>query len=82
MKRPLDTTTSIGRGSVNASEIYTMREAGRRLAMAHKLLCDAQRQGLRTILFGRQKYVLGSDLIAFFRGLAERQAGEREGGGE
>jgi hypothetical protein len=51
----------------------TMREFGRRLGLGPRGLCDAQRQGLRTILFGRTKYVLGQDVVAWFRQLAEEQ---------
>lgn len=61
-------------GSIHADELLPMREFGRRLNLANRALADAQRQGLRTILFGRCKYVLGSDAIAFFQGLAEQQA--------
>ena len=52
-----------------------MREFGRRLDLHDKALSDAQKAGLRTVVFGRQKFVLGSDALDFFRRLAEQQAG-------
>ena len=63
-------------GSIHADELLSMAEFGRRLGFAHKALADAQRGGLRTILFGRCKFVLGSDALDFFRKLAEQQAGQ------
>jgi hypothetical protein len=50
-----------------------MAEFGRRLGFADKALADAQRAGLRTILFGRCKFVLGSDALDWFRRLGEQQ---------
>jgi hypothetical protein len=76
MKRPPNTIAPRpGTGSVAADEVLTLREFGRRLNLASRALCDAQKAGLPTILFGRCKYVLGSDALDWFRGLAERQAG-------
>jgi hypothetical protein len=57
-----------------------MAEFGRRLGFAHKALADAQRAGLPTIFFGRCKFVLGSDALAWFGKLAEQQAGNGTGG--
>lgn len=71
--RPEDRTPSVGHGSVSAHEVLTLREAGRRLGLGTRALCDAQRRGLRTILFGRIKLVLGDDVIAWARQLAEGQ---------
>lgn len=62
-----------GVGSVSFTEVMTMREFGRRLGLAQYACSDAQRRGLRTILFGRTKFVLGQDVIAWFRRLAEEQ---------
>ena len=61
-------------GAVSAHEVLPMREFGRRLGLASRALADAQQRGLRTILFGRMKYVLGSDALQWFRCLAEQQA--------
>lgn len=66
----------VGNGSVSSDEVMTLREFGRRLGLAQRACCDAQRRGLRTITFGRSKYVLGEDVIAWFRRLAEEQESE------
>ena len=71
--RSVEPTPKRGVGSVSFTEVMTMREFGRRLGLGPRGLCDAQRQGLRTILFGRTKYVLGQDVVAWFRQLAEEQ---------
>ena len=78
MKRPLDKPAQRACGSIRADEVVSMAEFGRRLGFAHKALADAQRAGLRTIFFGRCKFVLGSDAIAFFQRLAEQQKGDSE----
>ncbi len=78
MKRPLE-KSPVGRGSVRADEILTLREFGRRLGLASRALCDCQRSGLRTVLCGRVKFVMGADALDYFRRLAAAQAGE---GGE
>jgi len=57
----------------------TLREFGRRLNLAARALADAQRQGLPTVLFGRVKFVMGSDALEWFRGLAAR-GGDEAGG--
>lgn len=76
--RPLDKAPR-QLGSVSAGEIMPMREFGRRLDLADKCLSDAQKAGLRTIRFGRCKFVLGSDALDFFHKLAEQQ-GNSNGG--
>ena len=78
-QRLQDTSPNIGRGSVNRDEILTLREFGRRLNLASPALADAQRQGLRTTLFGRVKFVLGQDALDWFHRLAEQQQGGRAG---
>ena len=74
MKRPLDTTSSIGRGSVHADEIMSLREFGRRLGLANKALCDAQKAGLKTATVGVRKYIVGSQAVAWFAQQADKQA--------
>lgn len=76
MKRPQEQAPTIGRGSVSAGEILTLREFGRRLGLAHKALCDAQRAGLKTATVGVRKYVCGSDAVEWFRAQADAQAGQ------
>jgi len=78
--RPRDPASPMmGRGSVRADEVITLREFGRRLGLGNRALCDAQRQGLRTVLFGRVKFVLGADALGFFRRLADGD-GDGDGG--
>lgn len=76
MRKPLDKPPR-QLGSISADELMPMREFGRRLDLHDKALSDAQKAGLRTVLFGRCKFVLGSDAIDFFRGLAADQADQR-----
>ena len=79
MKRPTkrsDKLPTIGYGSICADEVLPLREAARRLGWEQKTIRRAQREGLRTIVFGRFKYVRGSDVHAFFDKLASEQAGE------
>lgn len=71
--RSEDRASPVGHGSVRSDELYTLREIGRRLGLGPRALCDAQRRGLRTILFGRLKLVLGDDVVSWARRLAEGQ---------
>ncbi|MGA2063837.1 MAG: hypothetical protein ABSG86_02660 [Thermoguttaceae bacterium] len=66
-------------GSVSAGEVLCLREFGRRLNLADRALADAQREGLRTILFGRNKYVLGCDALDWFKRLRDQQADQAAG---
>ena len=80
MKRPIkrpDKSSTIGYGSIQANEILPLREAARRLGWEQKTIRRAQREGLRTIMFGRFKYVRGEDVHAFFDRLADEQAAKR-----
>jgi hypothetical protein len=81
MKRPQEAPPR-ALGSVSAGEVMPMAEFGRRLNLKNQALADAQRAGLRTILFGRCKFVLGTDAIEWFRRLGEAQAARAEGGKE
>jgi hypothetical protein len=79
MKRSAgDSTPKKGCGSVSIAEVMTLREFGRRLGLGQRACCDAQRQGLRTVLFGRSKFVLGQDVVPWFRRLAEDQEHQRQ----
>jgi hypothetical protein len=79
MKRTLEKSPTIGRGSVRADEVMSLREFGRRLGLASRALCDAQRAGLKTVLLGRTKYVIGKHALQFFERLAAEAQGA-EGG--
>ena len=65
-------------GSISVGEVIPLREFGRRLGLASRALADAQRKGLRTILFGRCKFILGADALAWFQRLAEQQGNGEE----
>ena len=66
-------------GSVCADEVLTREEFGHRMGMEDKTLRHCERAGLRVVSFGRRKYVLGSDAIAFFEAQANKQAGDDGG---
>jgi hypothetical protein len=76
----VDPIPNTGRGSISADEVTTLREFGRRLGLANKALCDAQKAGLKTCLVGRVKFVCGSDAVEWFRQQAEHQAGDGTAG--
>jgi hypothetical protein len=60
-------------GPIRAGEVYTLRQAARRLNWARKSVADAQKAGLRTVLFGRQKFVTGAEVLRFFKALESQQ---------
>jgi hypothetical protein len=72
MKRPTDPPPR-SLGSVHRDEAMPLKEFGRRMNLANRALADAQRAGLKTVLFGRVKFVLGSDAIDWFKQLGEQQ---------
>ena len=51
---------------VNAHEVYRQREVMRRLGWKDHAWRQARRAGLRSIRFGREQYVLGSDVLEWF----------------
>ncbi len=65
-------------GSISAGEVMPMTEFQRRFGLAYKSMREAQQQGLRTITLGRRKYVLGSDVLAFFEKLAAIQDNDNQ----
>lgn len=70
---------------VRSGEVYSLAELRRRLQWQEHSVRQARVNGLRLVVFGRAKYVLGEDVLAFFRRLAERQqapTGSRPAGGE
>lgn len=58
---------------VNRNEVYSLCELRRRLQWQEHAVRQARLAGLRFVIFGRQKFVLGSDVIDFFQRLAEQQ---------
>lgn len=68
-------------GSIDGNELLRLAELKRRLGWGEHAVRQARAAGLRLIAFGREKYALGSDVLDFFRRLAEEQ-GDRNGRGE
>lgn len=58
-------------GAIDSGVLYTLEEAARRLRWARRACARAQREGLQTIGFGRRKYVLGGEILRFFKQLQE-----------
>ena len=75
VKRPTKSAPSPALDSVRADEVLPLRGAGRRLGWGVRLQCDLQRLGLRTIMVGRTKMILGRDIIDFLDRLGREQAG-------
>ncbi len=67
-------------GSVRADEVLTREEFGHRMGMEDKTLRHCERAGLRVVSFGRRKYVLGSDAIAFFEAQRKTRGANRMAG--
>lgn len=65
-------------GSIRGDELLRLAELKRRLGWGEHAVRQARKAGLRLIAFGREKYALGSDVLAFFGRLAEQQ-GNRNG---
>ena len=63
-------------GVVRPGELLTLREFCKRVHFGEHALRQARRHGLRTIQFGRMKFILADDAIAFFRRLGEEQGGQ------
>ena len=55
-----------GFGSISADEILPLREVARRLGWGQRTIRSAQRDGLETVPYGKMKYCLGADVLAFF----------------
>jgi len=54
---------------VHRDELYSLQELRHRLGWAEHAMRQARVAGLKTILFGSKKYVLGSDVLDFFERL-------------
>lgn len=68
-------TTSVP-GVIRADELYLAAEVCRRLRWRAHAYRQARRAGLRPIKFGRQSYLLGTSVLAFFQELGEKEAGQ------
>ncbi len=67
-------------GVARDGEVYRLAELQRRMGWGAHALRQARVAGLRLISFGREKFVLGSDVIQFFQRLGDRQAGNGDQG--
>jgi hypothetical protein len=61
-------------GFIEPGALYLAEEAGHRLRMGASAWRSARRAGLRIVRCGRNNYVFGDDLIAFFRRVQSSQA--------
>jgi len=64
-------------GSIRSDELLSLAELRRRLGWQEHAVRQARRAGLRLVSFGREKYVLGADVLQFF----EKLGAEQERGG-
>jgi len=65
-------------GSIQAGEVMTLQELKRRLGWGEHAIRQARKAGLRLIPFGREKFALGADVLAFFKRLADQQSSPKE----
>ena len=61
---------------IAADAVYPLRTLERLLGWQRKTTAHAQKAGLRTVMFGRQKFVLGKWVLEFFEGLAQQESKE------
>ena len=61
-------------GEIAADRVYNLKAFCRRMAWGEHAVRQARAAGLRMVAFGRERFVLGADVLDFFRGLADRQA--------
>jgi hypothetical protein len=69
-------------GSIHADEALLLRELSRRFGWARRQQADALKAGLRSVVIGRQKFVIGRWVLDFLQAQADRQAGDQGEGGE
>jgi len=65
--------------AISSLEVYPLAEAARRLGWGRKTLWRAQKGGLRTVVFGRAKYVRGKAILDFFERLEADADGRGRG---
>jgi hypothetical protein len=82
MKRPTPTPRPT-LSPILADAVYSKRVLLAALGWEHRTFRHAVQEGLRIIAFGKQRFVLGRDVLDFFTRLAEQQAANSNGeGGE
>ncbi len=73
MKTAPKETAKLAPAVIRAGEVYSLAELRRRLGWQEHAVRQARAAGLPLITFGRQKFCLGTDVLAFFQRLGERQ---------
>jgi hypothetical protein len=73
--RLLNTPAPAALGAIHRDEVLPFAVAAARLGWCAKSRRFSQRDGLRVVRYGRHQYVLGTDVLDFFRKLAGQQAG-------
>jgi hypothetical protein len=83
MMRPSDSRPLPTLGSVRSDELMPAREFCRRMGLGVKAWRQLLARGLPVIRAGKQGFLDGGAVLAFFRKLAEQKAavGQREGDG-
>lgn len=64
-------------GVIRGDELYRLQELQRRMSWGEHATRQARAAGLRLVSFGREKYALGADVLAFFRRLSDLQSDKR-----
>ena len=64
---------------IHADAVYSKRLLCSSLQWEHRTFRHAVKDGLRIIAFGKQRFILGRDVLDFFQRLAEQQATEQGG---
>ena len=74
-KRPSEAWPPAAPGprAISALEVYPIAELLQRLNWGRKTLRAARLRGLKVVAFGRERFVLGRDVIRFFAGLEAAQ---------
>jgi hypothetical protein len=72
-KNTKNNTLRYSPGFVEPGVLYLAEEAGHRLRMGASAWRSARRAGLHIVRCGRNNYVFGDDLIAFFRRVQSSQ---------
>jgi hypothetical protein len=73
MKRP-PITPRPALAPILANAVYSKRLLCASLQWEHRTFRHAVQEGLRIIAFGKQRFILGRDVLSFFERLAECQA--------
>lgn len=63
----IDNTRRVGSGVIRPDEVYTLEEAAVRLEQGARTVRGALTEGLKSMFFGKRKYILGQDLIDFLK---------------